>query len=284
MLHSDSVTIFYTQKTGVFLTMRYKILEEITFPFALLLFSLICSENLLAHNLLIPKNNVGLEFVAENKLRELHENLKFEHGSIFEEYPEQIMTVMYLEPKAKVLELGSNIGRNSCIIGKLLENSENLVTCECFLNHIPKLQENRDLNNLHFHIESAAVSDVPIHFGLNYLSKPKSIPFDGAFDVNTIRFSELQAKYDIIFDTLIADCEGALYYILKSDPTILSEIQTIITENDYTEIEHFEFLMDLFQHEGFKLIYNLPFHCGIDGRGPLCKDYFYQVWKKIGAE
>ncbi len=52
----------------------------------------------------------------EERLKELHSKLYFTGGDIKEEYQEQIMALKFIPPTAKVLELGSNIGRNSCII------------------------------------------------------------------------------------------------------------------------------------------------------------------------
>ena len=37
------------------------------------------------------------------------------------------MAVQFIHPRAKVLELGGNVGRNSCLIGRLLNDSSELV-------------------------------------------------------------------------------------------------------------------------------------------------------------
>ena len=63
-----------------------------------------------------------------NSLTDLQNSLTIKYGSFDEEAVEQEMTYKFLAPDDKVLELGSNIGRNSLIISKIFTSSENLVT------------------------------------------------------------------------------------------------------------------------------------------------------------
>ena len=53
----------------------------------------------------------------ENKLSQIHSNLKIVHGGFHEELPEQRMAARFLHGDEKVLEIGANIGRNSLVIG-----------------------------------------------------------------------------------------------------------------------------------------------------------------------
>jgi hypothetical protein len=79
---------------------------------------------------------------AEEILQNLHESLTFSHGSLKEEYPEQLMAMMFLEGKEIVLEIGANIGRNSVVVGSILNNSSHLVSMESDYRTIPLLDEN----------------------------------------------------------------------------------------------------------------------------------------------
>ncbi len=47
-----------------------------------------------------------------------------------DEYPEQFLTVRFIKPDHCVIEIGGNIGRNSCVISKFLNNSNNLLVIE----------------------------------------------------------------------------------------------------------------------------------------------------------
>lgn len=213
-----------------------------------------------------------LKDIAISRLETIHSDLRLLHGKFIYEYPEQLLTTMYLPSDAKVLELGSNLGNNSCVISTILQNSENLVTLETREEAVKCLTENRDLNGLKFHIEWAALSKVPlIQKGWNTI--PSDIVLDGYFRVSTVTFNELQEKYNIIFDTLVVDSEGALYQILIDDPSILENIKLVIIENDFQSSEHCLFVLNLFREYGLELIYN-------EGPPYYGDNAFNQVWKK----
>ena len=212
---------------------------------------------------------------GEEQLAIIHSKLPFFEGNLLYEYPEQLMTVMHLPSNAKVLELGGNVGRNTCVIATILEDSRNLVSLEPSNESAKYLRKNRDVHGLNFHIEESAVSKVPL-VQAGWISIPSEVELPGHFRINTIAFSDLEKKYDIEFDTLVADCEGALYYILKDDPEILKNINLIIVENDYPYGEHFRFVIDLFKASGFELVYSKAYG-NVDCSGDYC---FYQVWKR----
>ena len=46
-------------------------------------------------------------------VNKIHNEIKFEFGSMQDELPEQMMSATFLTGNEKVLELGGNIGRNS---------------------------------------------------------------------------------------------------------------------------------------------------------------------------
>jgi FkbM family methyltransferase len=223
----------------------------------------------------------GIDFMSHNsavqRLKTFHAGLKIIHGSFSDEYPEQLMVTMFLDPLSNVLEIGANLGRNSLIISTILKNSQNLVVLESDESVIKKLTENRDANQFKFQIQNAALSYRPLRQS-GWLTLPSDEtqlggPYDFQ-DVETITYKQIEDKYQIRFDTLIADCEGALYYILKDKPGILNHIRTIITENDYSCIDHKNFVNCIFSIKGFKKIYHER-----GGWGP-CADFFYEVWQK----
>ena len=199
--------------------------------------------------------------------------LRLNYGSFFEELPEQRMSVRYLTGKERVLEIGGNIGRNSLIIACLLNRQENLVTLESNLEIADQLKENRDVNQLHFHVETSALSKRRlIQKGWDTL--PSETLQEGFSWVNTMTLDEIQTKYQIVFDTLVLDCEGAFYYILMDMPEILANINLIIMENDYTDITRKQYVDEVLTQNGF----NRDYAEG-GGWGP-CTDYFFEVWKK----
>ena len=96
----------------------------------------------------------SIDINYDEKLKEIHNKLKINYGSLTEELPEQKMVVRYLKGDEKVLEIGGNIGRNSLVIAYILgnNNANNLLVLETDKNIFNQLNENRDLNNFHFKI------------------------------------------------------------------------------------------------------------------------------------
>jgi len=131
------------------------------------------------------------------------------------------------------------------IIGHILslKNNNNFVTMECDSDIAGILQYNRDINKMNFHIESAALSKRKlIQKGWNTICSDEVL--EGYKSVNIISYEEIMRKYNIQFDTLILDWEGAFYYILMDMPEILNNVKLIIMENDYRDIKHKEYVDD----------------------------------------
>jgi FkbM family methyltransferase len=233
----------------------------------------------------INLNNNNLETIAirnheiENKLKNIHSRLKINYGSFMEELPEQRMAVRYLTGKEKVLELGGNIGRNSLVIASILEDSQNLVTLEIDHNISNQLIENRYINNLQFHVESSALSKRKLlQKGWDTLASDTLI--EGYNWVDIINLDELNAKYNIKFDTLILDCEGAFYYILLDMPEILDNINLIIMENDYVDISHKQYINNILIKNNFYRDYIEPLGFISSLCHEVCGDFFFEVWKR----
>lgn len=218
------------------------------------------------------KNNENIENI-ENKLKNIHSKLKLKHGSMKDELPEQKMAVRYLRGQEKVLEIGGNIGRNSLVIASLLENPNNLVTLESDVNISKQLSENRDLNNIKFYIESSALSKRKL-IQKGWETKPSETLERNFKWINTITLEQLKTKYNIKFDTLVLDCEGAFYYILMDMPEILDNINLIIMENDYRILEQKKYIDNILTKNNFYVDYTQS-----GGWGP-CRKNFFEVWKK----
>jgi FkbM family methyltransferase len=187
------------------------------------------------------------------------------------------MTVQYLKGNEKVLEIGGNIGRNSLVISYILsqKNNKQFVVLECDTESADKLKDNRDANNMNFFIENSALSKRNlIQKDWDTIVSDELLP--GYTPVKTITFSELLTKYNIQFDTLVLDCEGAFYYILQDMPEILDTVQLIIMENDYHDLNHKLYIDLVLRANKFYVDYSEA-----GGWGP-CFQNFYEVWKKTG--
>jgi len=217
--------------------------------------------------------NVVNKYDIDFKTLNIHSKLKINYGSFNEELPEQKMVVRYLSGKEKVLEIGGNIGRNSLVIASILQDQKNLVTLESDMDIAKQLQENRDNNNYSFYIENSALSNKKM-IQREWDTKVSDVLINGWNWVNTITFTELKNKYNIEFDTLVLDCEGAFYYILQDMPEILNGINLIIMENDYWDINHKLEINRVLLENNFYVDY-----IESGGWGP-CYNNFYEVWKK----
>jgi FkbM family methyltransferase len=210
---------------------------------------------------------------VERKLENIHSKLKLNYGTLEDELPEQKMIVKYLKGDEKILEIGGNIGRSSLVIGSILENTNNLLTLESDENISKQLIENRDSNNMKFHIESSALSKRKL-IQKDWDSKPSETLEPEFKWVNTITLEQLKMKYNINFDTLVLDCEGAFYYILMDMPEILDNINLIIMENDYHNFEHKQYIDNILIKNNFYVDYTES-----GGWGP-CYNNFFETWKK----
>jgi FkbM family methyltransferase len=208
-----------------------------------------------------------------NKIAYIHSKLRINYGSLNDELPEQKMTVRYLTGNEKVLEIGGNIGRNSLVIASILHDTSNLVALESDPNIAKQLIENRDLNNFNFHIENSALSNKKL-IQKDWDTMQSDTLIDGFNWVDIISLENLKTKYNIQFDTLVLDCEGAFYYILMDMPEILNNINLIIMENDYRDITHKEYIDNVLKNNNFYVEYEES-----GGWGP-CYNNFFEVWKK----
>jgi FkbM family methyltransferase len=209
-------------------------------------------------------------------LQQIHQRVQLKHGSLHDELPEQYMAVRYLTGNEKVLEIGANVGRNTVVIQSILntKNNTQFVTLECDPKSGALLKENRDLNRMSFQIENSALSKRKL-IQKGWDTIVSDVVLDGYFAVQTITWEELRNKYNIEFDTLVLDCEGAFYYILQDMPEMLQNINMILMENDYYDITHKEYVDSILKQNHFTCVYQEAGGWGV------CYSRFFETWKKI---
>lgn len=217
----------------------------------------------------------------DRKLESIHYKLQMKHGELHDELPEQKTAIRFLTGYEKILEIGGNVGRNSLVIASILRDSSDLVTLESDSEIAEQLVENRDINNLYFHIENRALSKNKL-IQKGWDTKPSDILEDGFFWVKTFTYDDLKSKYNIQFDTLVIDCEGAFYYILQDFPEILENIQLIIIENDFTELSHKQYVDKILKDNHFKIMYKEGGAFWVAKFEHLW-DNFYEVWRRFDS-
>ena len=223
-------------------------------------------------------DHIKTEFKIDdkNRLYQIHDKLSLHADNFMDEMPEQLMSLNYITGHEKILEIGSNIGRNTVVLSHLLskQNNNNLVTLESDTNTYNHLMANRELNKMTFMAENAALSKRRlIQKGWNTI--PSETLLAGFKDVNLITFEEIKQKYNIEFDTLVLDCEGAFYYILQDMPEVLSNINMVIMENDYRNKDHYDYVSSTLIKKGMEVVYSEK---GFNPSFPTINN-FYEVWK-----
>jgi FkbM family methyltransferase len=221
-----------------------------------------------ANDKLIVKKNY------EEILKEMQKTMKLKHGTFDDEYPEQLMSVCFIKPWMKVLEIGGNIGRNTCVISKLLKDSSQLTVVESDPESVNKLYDNRKLNNFNFTVIDGAITRkrmIQNNWITTYLEN-STLP-DGWKLVNNIDWNNVQYRHGP-FDALVADCEGSLFYILQENPTFFNNFSLVIMENDFTIFDHKKVVDAALTEAGLKVVYEKP------GGWGLFENCFFQVWQK----
>lgn len=230
--------------------------------------------------------NYGINYQDTRlRLSEYHKRINILYGDLREELVEQYLVMKYITPSDIILEIGGNIGRVSCLLSTIIDNGNNLLVLECDKLSYKKLLQNKIQNNLHFNIENKALSNIDLYqLGWNTytIDETKNLDhesFSQLQKVDSITLDEINKKYNIDFNTLIIDCEGAFYYIIQSFPNILNNISKIIIENDYPTWERKQFVEDILLKHNFETVETVSLSDEYHRFHPdkLIRDNFYQV-------
>ena len=199
--------------------------------------------------------------------------MQIDFGTFEEEKVEQSLVKKYINQNDRVLEIGGNIGRVSLVLSEIVDNN-NLLVLESNYKYWEQLEHNKKLNAKTFHTLPKALSYVPL-YQIGWVSTPGNINPQKAYGkmaelqkifnsikdkdkqairIETITYEEILEQYQIDFNTLVLDCEGAIYYILKSNENILKNIQKVIIENDYLQIEHKKYCEKVFEKFGLQSV------------------------------
>ena len=224
----------------------------------------------------------------DQKLKKIHKSLNFRHGSLLDEIVEQRLCYKYLNENDKVLEIGGNIGRVSMIISKILNNQKNLIVLESNSEIFSKLHDNYLENQKNFYILNYALSKREL-FQINWktftLEEKNQMSPEIQKEMEIVKytdFNNIESKYNIQFNTLVLDCEGAFYYILKDDESILKNIKKIIIENDYSNFEQKSYVEKILKKYNFKVVESIdldPIYYKFHPNSDMHKG-FYQVFIK----
>ena len=153
---------------------------------------------------------------------------------------EQYLANTYILKNDVVLELGARYGSVSCVINSKLDNKYNQVVVEPDMRVWDVLERNKKTNNCNFNIVKGFISNK--NLGLTNLDKnygTTSIETDDT-NIPSYTLSEVEQKYNLKFNVLVADCEGFLETFFDENPQLYTELELIIFEADYPEKCNYE--------------------------------------------
>ena len=185
------------------------------------------------------------------------------------ERDEQLLVARYIEPNDIILELGARYGSVSCIINKIINNKTNQVSVEPDNTVLDVLHKNKKLNNCNFHIFNGIItsnnkynklllngygSTIDINDSMNKDIYNKSI------NIDCISLDNLQKKYNLTFNVLVADCEGFLETFLNENKCLYEQLNKIIFECDRPDVCNYANIKTELLNNNFKIIEN-GFQC-----------------------
>lgn len=154
------------------------------------------------------------------------------------ERPEQELASQFIQPDDIVLELGGRYGSVSCVINSILDKKTNQVVVEPDDRVWGALEKNKIINRAEFNIVKGFVSrkkqsltNFDVCFGgygtTSYADDNSQIPI--------YTLEEIEKKFELKFNVIVADCEGFLEIFFDENPNIFHQLRMIIFEADYEE-------------------------------------------------
>jgi FkbM family methyltransferase len=200
------------------------------------------------------------------------------------EKEEQSLVRKYVPKNSTVLELGARYGTVSCVLSEILDDPTRHVAVEPDESVLQALECNKQSNGGKFHIFPGVVSkkkyevvhpDIPYEFR-EYCTYTK----ESEMGKPGTTLEELQEKYGLQFDCIVADCEGFFCDFIDENPWILDQVHTIIFEKDGTPwsrmIPKYEALERTLVENKFTRAFSLPHIPPHAENNP----HFHSVWIK----
>jgi FkbM family methyltransferase len=170
----------------------------------------------------------------------------------------------YIKPTDRVLEFGARYGSVSVFLSKLLERGTQLVSVEPDPNVQTCLNHNKLANGADFNIVFGVCSSKKqylIHHPCVWEQKtytdPSSVKNRQVVEIQNYSVDDLEHKYGLKFNVLVADCEGYLIEFFNENKEFIKSLDTIIYEEDCTRGHPINgHSVDYSEFEGFLTINN----------------------------
>ena len=169
------------------------------------------------------------------------------------EKTEQDLASYYIEEDDIVFELGARYGSVSCIINSNLKYKTNQVVVEPDERVWEALEQNKKVNKCEFHIIKGFISSKKL--GLTALDNCGGYGTTSIENTTSVipsyTMKEINEKYKLNFNVLVADCEGFLEQFFDENPTFYDNLRLVIFEADYTEKCNYDKIRYILHEKGF---------------------------------
>jgi len=176
------------------------------------------------------------------------------------EREEQYVSHDYIMPHSTVLELGARYGVVSCVINHKLEHPTHHVCVEPDASVIACLKDNRKAHKAHFRIVNGIISNKKVYLKKSgYASRVVSAASSStdSATIPTYTIQQLETKYNLQFDTLVADCEGCLgEFIEENEHFVSHQLKHVMFEADLPQLCDYNKIRKLLRAAGFKVVVN----------------------------
>lgn len=165
---------------------------------------------------------------------------------------EQLIAKTYIPSNAKVLELGARYGTVSCVISTVLDDPKCHVAVEPDTNVLYALEYNKHTHNGQFQILHGVISRTPLKLCFDENTPYTLKNNDTSQTIPSFTLEEIQEKYNITFDCLVADCEGFLEQFIRENPNFLQQLNVVIFEEDGIERCNYNWIRQKLQENGLQ--------------------------------
>jgi len=168
------------------------------------------------------------------------------------EIREQELVNKFIKEDDFVLELGARYGMISCLINQKLNNKNNQVSVEPDNRVWDALENNKKLNNCNFQIVKGFISNKKLNLINLECTYGSTYEEDNNSTIDCFTLDEIQKKYNIKFNVLVADCEGFLEEFFNQNPELYNDLRLVILEEDYKEKCNYNKIYDELKNNNFE--------------------------------
>lgn len=193
-------------------------------------------------------------YFTHKSILEIHDSLPFydEKNNVINhvntERTEQNIADKFIDSDDNVLELGTRYGTVSCLLAR---KANRVVSLDPDKSASDCAIQNAKTHRVHVDFIHGIVSKTPQKFNADSYGSTTDPAEESDIPIYTIE--KLEKKFNINFNTLVADCEGCLEKVL--DENDISKFKKITYETDQPHRCNYKKIKDLLESKRFYLTY-----------------------------